>query len=54
MGEDGPGRGHLCHTDTLLPVVFILVSKWLPSGTQILTNKTESYMEPDLINIILE
>ena len=22
MGEDGPGRGHLCHTDTFL-VLFI-------------------------------
>ena len=24
VGEDGPGRGHLCHTDTFL-VIFIVI-----------------------------
>ena len=24
VGEDGPGRGHLCHTDTFLVITFFL------------------------------
>ena len=23
MGEDGPGRGHLCHTDTFLVIISL-------------------------------
>ena len=23
MGEDGPGQGHLCHTDTFLFFIFL-------------------------------
>ena len=27
VGEDGPGRGHLCHTDTFLVYINILADR---------------------------
>ena len=39
VGEDGPGRGHLCHTDTFL-VKFVFVT---------FSTLTLSYSEPQIV-----
>ena len=34
VGEDGPGRGHLCHTDTFL--VYLCLALWVKFSVDIL------------------
>ena len=33
VGEDGPGRGHLCHTDTILVISYFSMKMYIV-GTQ--------------------
>ena len=50
VGEDGPGRGHLCHTDTFL--VFEKVN-FKKKSTEVRTKKHAKLLSMQIVKILL-